>query len=516
MARSGRQRRDRKAERQDRIALRPWRRTCNPYPPIEPLSSDEIEAIHQASLKILQRHGMRILSPRARDILKGAGNRVDHREAMVYFDPDYIEDALKTARPSYVMAARNPAKSVTVGGNNINFGPVGGPSFVSDLDRGRRAGTYAELEDYIRLVQMLDILHLGGAGCFEPLDLPAESRHLDRVYAAIALTDKAFGASLLGRDRAEDALRMAAILHGIDYDDLGSQEAVILSGGINTNSPRQLDDNLSDGMLVLVERGQPVVVTPFTLLGAMAPVTIAGALALQNAEALACLALIQTVRPGAPMVYGGFTSNVDMKSGAPAFGTPEYVKATLAGGQLARRYKLPYRSSNTNASNLVDAQAAYESEMSIWATVMAHTNIVVHAAGWLEGGLVASFEKLIVDAEMLQMMAESLTPLPVDAETLAVEAVGEVPPGGHFFGSPHTLARYESAFYEPIVSDWRNFESWEEAGKNSTAERANVIWKEMLKAYEKPPLDPGIDEALKDFMARRKREIAAGGARQSA
>ena len=378
---------------------------------------------------------------------------------------------------------------------------------MSDLDKGRRAGTYAELCDFIRLIQMLGILHIGGAGSFEPLDLPAESRHLDRTYAASTLTDKAFGCSLLGTDRARDALQMACIVHGIKYEDLANQDKVILSGGINTNSPRQLDDNLSDGMLELVEHGQAIIVTPFTLLGAMAPVTLAGALALQNAEALACLALIQTVRPGAPMTYGGFTSNVDMKTGAPAFGTPEYVKATLAGGQMARRYNLPYRSSNTNASNAVDAQAAYESEMSIWATTMSHTNVVNHAGGWLEGGLVASFEKLIVDAEMLQMMAESLEPMAIDADELAFEAVGEVPPGGHFFGAAHTLQRYENAFYPPIVSDWRNFETWEEAGSIPTDRRANQIWKEMLREYQPPPIDPAVDEELKAFMVRRKEEI---------
>lgn len=507
MARRARGLRERRAANQGGVTLRPWKRTVNPYPPIEPLSADEVEAIHQASLKILSVHGMRILSPRVRDILKAAGNRVDTTEEMVYFDPGYIEEALKTARPSYDFVARNPAKSVTIGGNNINFAPVGGPSFVSDLDKGRRAGTYAELCDFIRLIQMLDILHIGGSGSFEPLDLSAESRHLDRTYAAATLTDKAFGCSLLGAERARDALRMACIAHGIKYEDLASQDKVILSGGINTNSPRQLDDNLSDGMLVLVEMGQAIIVTPFTLLGAMAPVTLAGALALQNAEALACLALIQTVRPGAPMTYGGFTSNVDMKTGAPAFGTPEYVKATLAGGQMARRYNLPYRSSNTNASNAVDAQAAYESEMSIWATVMAHTNVVNHAGGWLEGGLVASFEKLIVDAEMLQMMAESLEPIPIDADALAFEAIGEVPPGGHFFGGAHTLQRYETAFYPPIVSDGRNYEAWAEAGALTTDQRANQVWKEMLKEYQPPPLDPAIDEELKAFMARRKEEI---------
>jgi trimethylamine--corrinoid protein Co-methyltransferase len=220
--------------------------------------------------------------------------------------------------------------------------------------------------------------------------------------------------------------------------------------------------------------------------------------------------LCQIIRPGTPVVYGGFTSNVDMKSGAPAFGTPEYVKATQAGAQLARRYNVPFRASSTNASNVVDAQAAYESEMSIWAAVMGHTNMVFHAGGWLEGGLTASFEKLIVDAEMLQMMAEYMVPLTINDDTLAVDAIAEVEPGGHFFGASHTLDRYESAFYEPIVSDWRNFETWEEDGALTATQRANGIWKQLLAEYEQPPLDEGIREALEEYVTRRKAEINSG------
>jgi trimethylamine--corrinoid protein Co-methyltransferase len=281
----------------------------------------------------------------------------------------------------------------------------------------------------------------------------------------------------------------------------------MIFGNINTNSPRQLDTSMADGLMTLAHYGQPVVVTPFTLCGAMAPVTVAGALVQQNAEALAGMALAQAVNPGTPVVYGGFTSNVDMKTGAPAFGTPEYTKACQATGQMARRYGVPYRSSNTNASNVVDAQAAYESEMSIWGAVMGHANFVFHGAGWLEGGLVASFEKLIVDAEMLQMMACYLEPLRVDDETLALDAIREVQPGGHYFGAAHTLERYETAFYTPLVSDWRNFETWEEAGALTTTQRANAIWKQMLKAYEKPPMDPAVAEALQAYVAKRKEEI---------
>jgi trimethylamine--corrinoid protein Co-methyltransferase len=258
--------------------------------------------------------------------------------------------------------------------------------------------------------------------------------------------------------------------------------------------------------------GQAVVATPFTLAGAMSPATIAGALAEQNAEALFMVVLTQLARPGAPVVYGGFTSNVDMRTGSPAFGTPEYVKAALATGQLARRYGLPFRSSNVTGSNTVDAQAAYESEMAVWGAVMGGVNLLYQGAGWLEGGLTASYEKLILDAEILQMIGEVLQPLVIDEAELGVDAIAAVGPGGHFFGSAHTLERFEHAFYRPMLSDWRNFETWQEDGSRTAAERANRIWKQLLAEFEPPPMDRGAVEAIGSFVARRKREIGAGAA----
>ena len=507
MAAGRRRRRERRAPSTS-VPRLPWRNLVNPLAPIEVLSEDQIEAIHRASLRVLAEIGMKMLGSDARERLARAGAEVDHAEMMVRFDPGMVEEHMALAPSHVTIRARNPAKSITLGGNHINFFPVGGPSFVSDTDRGRRAGTYEEMCDFLRLVQCFDILHAGGASPFEPLDLPAESRHLDKCYAAITCHDKIWSVPMLGGFRARDALELLCIVHGIGYEQLPGQ--VVSLGNINTNSPRQLDESMSDALTVLAKAGQPVVVTPFTLLGAMAPTTIAGALTQQNAEALAGMVLTQVVRPGVPVVYGGFTSNVDMKSGAPAFGTPEYVKATQAGGQLARRYRVPYRTSNTNASTVVDAQAAYESEMSIWAAVTGHGNMVAHSGGWLEGGLVASFEKLIIDAEMLQMMGEYLQPIVVDEDSLAFDAIAEVPPGGHFFGATHTIARYETAFYAPLVSDWSNFETWEERGALTATQRANRIWKQLLEEYEAPPLDPAVDEALRDYVARRKREIPPG------
>jgi trimethylamine---corrinoid protein Co-methyltransferase len=509
MSRASRRReRQVRREKASQIPRLPWRNITNPYPPIEVLSADQVEAIHAASLRVLSEIGMKVLSSDARRRLAAAGAEVDDAQRMVHCDPAMVTEYMALAPSMFTIKARNPAKSITVGGNHVNFGPVGGPSFVTDLDRGRRAGTFEEMCDFLRVLQSLDIIHFGGIGSFEPLDLPAETRHLDRNYAAATLHDKIWSANLLGGYRARDALEMQCIVHGIDYEDLPNH--LVTMGNINTNSPRQLDGNMSAGLTELALAGQPVVVTPFTLLGAMAPTTIAGALTQQNAEALLGMVLCQIIRPGTPVVYGGFTSNVDMKSGAPAFGTPEYVKATQAGAQLARRYKVPFRSSSTNASNVVDAQAAYETEMSLWAAVMGHTNLVFHAGGWLEGGLTASFEKLIIDAEMLQMMAEYLTPVIVDDENLALDAIAEVAPGGHFFGASHTLARFENAFYEPIVSDWQNFESWEDAGSLTATQRANTVWKQLLAEYEAPPLDEGIREALEAYVKRRKSEISSG------
>ena len=482
----------------------PWRTIRNSLSPIEPLSTDEIESIHLASLRVLAELGMKVTDEEARRIYREGGARIDDDEEMVYLDPEMVEEVIKTVPPEFTQKARNPRKNVTLGGNHITFYGVGGPAFVSDMDRGRRPGTYAELCDYKKLFQTYDIIHYAGGG-FEPLDLPENSRHLDILLAQIRYTDKCINTSLLGSNRARDGLNMACILHGIAFEDMPDQ--VVIGGGINTNSPRLLDGPMAGGLIELARAGQPVIVTPFTLAGAMAPVTVIGAITQQNAEALAGIVLTQLVRPGVPAVYGGFTSNVDMRTGSPAFGTPEQTKATLITGQLCRRYQIPFRSSNTNASTSVDAQSAYESEMSLWGAVMGHANVIIHSAGWLEGGLVASFEKLIIDVEMMQMMAEFVEPLVVNDETLAIEAMREVQPGGHYFGTSHTMERYDSAFYAPLVSDWTNFETWNEAGGLDSAQRANATWKQALKDYEQPPLDPAILEELEEYVAKRKQEL---------
>ena len=488
----------------------PWRRLRNPYKPIEVLSADQVEDIHNASLRVLEELGMEFLSDRALDILDAAGADVDRAIRRVRFDRGLIGEYVAKAPAEFTLHARNPERNVMLGGNNINFCPVGSPPHCSDIDTGRRTGTYADYCNLLRIAHSLNVIHFISGYPVEPVDLPPATRHLDAYYGYITLTDRAWHPYSLGRQRIADGIDMLCIARGVDRDQLAREPG--LDSVVNTNSPLRVDGPMLEGLMEMSGAGQAVVVTPFTLSGAMAPVTLAGALAQQNAEALAVIALTQIVRPGAPVIYGGFTSNVDMKTGAPAFGTPEYAKAALAGGQLARRYNLPYRSSNANAANLVDAQAAYESEMSVWAAVMGHANMVLHGTGWLEGGLCASFEKMIIDAEILQMMAAFLDPIEVTDDTLGLEAMAEVGPGGHFFGAAHTLARYETSFYQPIVSDWRNFETWEESGALTATQRANAVWKQILAEYEPPSIDAAVDEALTEFIERRKRHEGAAAA----
>jgi trimethylamine--corrinoid protein Co-methyltransferase len=499
--RSGREKRVVSAVRQ-----LPFGRLVNPYSPIEVMSADHVEAIIDAALTILETRGMRFLHEGSRQLLRAAGAESDETTRMMRFDRGLVLEKLALAPAEFTLRARNRAHDLRIGGHDLVFSAVGGPAFCSDLDRGRRPGTHAELCDFLRLIQSLNILHQEGGGAFEAMDLPPESRHLDLYLAQFTLLDKNSQAYALGRERTVDCIEMTCIALGVSREDLARDPAVMAI--VNTNSPLQLDVPMTEAVIELADSGQACCITPFTLAGSMSPVTIAGTLAQQTAEVLAVATLAQIVKPGAKIIYGSFASNVDMQSGAPALGTPEYSKAALASGQIARRLGLPLRSSNTTSSNCVDAQAAYESGMSLWGAIMGHANLVYHAAGWLEGGLTASFEKLITDAEMLQMMAEFLRPIEVNAGELALDAIASVEPGGHHFGTAHTLARFETAFYIPMLSSRQNFESWHEAGGLDAARRANGIWKRLLAEYQQPPLDPGIAEALTDYVARRKREIA--------
>ena len=481
-----------------------WREVRNPFPPLDVLSADQLEHIHNASLDVLEELGLEILGGDARQFYREAGADVDDGTMRVRFDRGLVLEAISTIPREFTLHSRVPERNITLGGNRIVTSAVASPPYVSDLDNGRRPGTFEDFRKLVQVASSLNCIHFFGGYPVEPIDLPVPTRHLDCYLTFITQTDRVWRTYALGAERSRDGIEMNRISRGIDMDEMIAKPGLITL--INTNSPLRLDEPMSQGLVEMARAGQAVSITPFTLLGAMAPSTLAGALVQQNAEALAALALVQIVRPGNPSVYGGFTSNVDMKSGAPAFGTPEYVKATLAGGQLARRYGIPFRTSNVSASNAVDAQAAYESGMSLWAAFLAHGNFIHHGAGWMEGGLVASFEKMIVDAEMIQGMFEILSPTVVNDAEIGMEAMAEVGPGGHFFGTGHTLERYEKAFYAPILSDWRNYESWVEAGSPDAALRANRIWKQLLKDFEEPPLDPAIREELDAFVARRKAE----------
>jgi len=492
----------------NQIEQLPWRDVVNPYGPTAVLNDEQLERIIDGALTILETQGLRFLEATSRKQLALEGADVDEDSQMVRFDRNLIKEKLELAPAEFGLRARNPEHNLHIGANHIVFASVGGPAFCSDLDKGRRPGTYEEMCDYLRLVQSLNIVHQEGGGPFEAMDLPGETRHLDLYLAQYRLTDKNCQSYALGGQRSKDSIEMACIALETDRDGLLANPALL--GIINTNSPMQLDIPMTEAVQELAGAGQVCCITPFTLAGSMSPATLAGTLVQQTAEVLAVTTYAQLVRPGAPVMYGSFASNVDMRSGSPALGTPEYTKAAQASGQIARRLGLPFRSSNTTVSNCLDGQAVFESEMSLWGSIMGGANLVNHAAGWLEGGLTASFEKLILDAEMLQMMAEYLRPIEVNDDELALNAIAEVGPGGHHFGTSHTLARYESAFYSPIMSNRQNFEAWQEAGSIDSAMRANAIWKQLLQEYTQPELDLAIDEALVDYVARRKLEIGSG------
>ncbi|MDB3935242.1 trimethylamine methyltransferase family protein [Granulosicoccus sp.] len=467
-------------------------------------SEDEVEALHLASLRLLSTTGIAVLHEQARKMMLNTGATLANDGVRVTFDAELIMSLIATAPESFTLHARNPDHSIIIGGDYLSFSMMASAPNASCLDKGRRTGNQQDYRNLLKLSQMHNILHTNGGYPCEPVDIHASVRHLDCIHDLLTLTDKSFNIYSLGAQRNRDGIEMVRIARAVTVDELRQQPSVWTV--INTNSPLQLDIPMLQGIIEMSSMGQVVVITPFTLAGAMAPVTIAGALVQQNAEALVGIAFSQIVNPGAPVVYGGFTSNVDMKSGSPAFGTPEYMKAQIISGQLARRYRLPFRTSNVCAANTVDAQAAYESVFSLWGAVNGGVNLLKHGAGWMEGGLCCSFEKTMLDIDLLQMVAEFLRPLDFSDDALALDAIADVGPGGHFFGTEHTQQRYKDAFYAPILSDWRNFENWQDAGEPTAMQAANRIYKERLSAYVEPSMDATIREELDAYVARRKSE----------
>ena len=474
------------------------------FEPLRGVSDDELEAIHLASLRVLSETGVDFLDDTSRRQLADVGCAVDGDR--VRFDPELVQQLVATAPAEFTLHAPNPERDLHIGGDVITYTSVASPPFVTGLGRDRRDGNRGDYRDLLKLGQVLNAVHTVAGYPVEPMDLHPSVRHLHATHDMLTLSDKVPFVYSLSRQRNLDAIEMTRIARGVDDTTLQGQPS--LYSVINASTPLRYDTVMLHGIQEMSARNQCIVITPFTLAGAMAPVTVAGALVLQNAEALAGIAYTQVVRPGAPVIYGGFTSNVDMRSGSPAFGTPEYWQACLVGGQLARRYNVPYRSSNVNASNSVDSQSATESTIAVWGAVMGGVNLLLHGAGWLEGGLLTSFEKMVIDADLLNMVTAMLQPVTIDDAALAVEAIAEVGPAGHFFGTQHTQDRYDTEHFQPMVSSWSNFEMWDEAGRVESHQRAEALARTLIDAHVEPPMVDGQRMALDEFVARR---VAEGG-----
>ncbi len=490
------------------IEQMPWNPPTNIDKPIEPLGPEGIEAVHEGAMRILEEIGIEFYNQEAIGILRKAGCTISGDN--VRMDRDFVMEMVSKAPNKFTITPRNPEHQIEIGGKTILFGNVSSPPNYWDMEIGKKVpGTRRMCQDLLKLTQYFNCIHFAGGYPVEPVDIHASIRHLDVLYDKLTLTDKAMHAYSLGKERVEDVMEMVRIAGGLSHEEFEATPRMYTN--INSTSPLKHDHPMIDGCLRLARRGQAIVVTPFTLAGAMAPVTMAGAVAQSLAEALCAIALFQYVRPGIPCVIGTFTSNVDMKSGAPAFGTPEYMRSTQMTGQMARYYGLPMRSSGVCAANVPDGQSVWETSNSLWAAVQSGTNMVYHAAGWLEGGLIASPEKFIMDCEILQQIQRYMQPelTATGPDDIALEAIRSVGNDGHFFGIQHTQDRYTTAFYQPFLSDWKNFEAWEAAGGIWTAERAHRMFKEIVNNFEAPKMDEAIREELAEFVERRKAE---GGA----
>jgi len=489
------------------IEQMPWRIPVNTDRPTEPLNEDGVQAIHQGAMRILEELGIEFLNPTACEILKKAGCKVDGTN--VKMGRDFVMEMLGHAPSTFTITPRNKDRAIPVGGKHILFGNVSSPPNYWDMQTGKISGNFEGFKSLIKLTQYFNCIHFAGGYPVEPIDIHASVRHLDCVSEKLILSDKVVHAYSLGRERVEDVMEMTRIAGGLTREEFDSKPHMYTN--INSVSPLKHDFPMLEGAMIHARRMQPVIVTPFTLAGAMAPVTMSGAVTLSIAEGLAAIVLLQVVNPGCPVAIGTFTSNVDMKSGAPAFGTPEYMRATQMTGQMARFYGLPMRASGVCAANVPDGQAMWETSNSLWSAVQSGANFVYHAAGWLEGGLIASPEKFIMDCEVVQMIERYMEPevVATNPEDIAFDAIAEVGPTGHFFGIQHTQDRYEKAFYSPFASDWRNYEAWELSGGEWTAQRAHRLFKDIMNEFTPPPMDIAVKDELMDFVAKRKRE---GGA----
>src|SRR5947199_4930665 len=473
----------------------------NTMPRYEILSEEAIATLDRGWRRIVSEIGVEFILPEAVEIFRAAGCRTEG--AAVFLDPDFVMEQVAKVPREFDLVARNPEKSVRIGGENMVFTGVYGPPFVREGD-DRRDATMADFERFVKLSQAFDQLDSAGGTICEPNDTPLDSRHLDMVFALQTLSDKPHMGSVTSGPNAEDTIAMAEMVFG--RESLEETPAIISL--INVNSPLRYDDRMLSALLEYARAGQATVITPFLLMGAMSPVSIAATLAQQVGEALAGIALVQTLRPGCPVVFGSFLSNPDMQSGSPSFGTPESAIGLLCTGQIARHYNLPFRGGGAlTSSQVVDAEAGYEPMMSLWPTFLAGTNFVLHSAGWLESALVSCYEKFVVDVEILRMLHEVFKPLEINEETLAYSAHQEVGQGGHFLGAVHTLERFRECFYRPLLSSTENYERWNKKGGRDAATRANEIWKKTLEEYEQPEMDSGLREELQGYVDRRRKEL---------
>lgn len=495
-------RRDRRKVNAQATAVAKISQPVNNLPTYDLVSEEGIEKIHNASLEILSDVGIDFYDDEAQAILKQHGVKMEGDTA--FFDREMIAEYIAKAPSQFTQQARNPERNVTIGGNHICFAPVYGPPFVVDMDRGRREATLEDFRNFVKLTYLTPYIHHSGGTIVEPTDEPTHTRHLDMIYSHIKYSDKPFMGSVTSANNAADSVKMAEILFGADK----IREAPALLSLINISSPRRLDDRMLGAMKVYAKAGQGLIITPFIFSGAMAPVGIAGTLVQLNAESLAGIVFTQMVNPGNPVIYGAFQTNIDLQSGAPVFGSPESQIALYAAGQLARRHGLPFRSGGMfTSSKIADAQAAYESVMVMQPTVLARVNFVLHSAGWLEGGLAAGYEKFVMDTQILGQIHKFLEGLDLSDNGMALDSLRDVPVTGHHLGTLHTMQNFRTAFHRAEIFDYNSFEQWRDEGHTTATQRANGRYKQLLRQYQPPPLDPAIDEALQAFMAKRKEEI---------
>ncbi len=472
-------------------------------PTYDMMSEEGLELIEDKTEQLLQEVGVEFREDNeALRIWKAAG--VDVKGERVRFERGHLRELLKTVPSEFTMHARNPERSVRLGGKHVVFAPAYGSPFVSDLDKGRRYGTLDDFQNIIKLAYMSPWLHHSGGTVCEPVELPVNKRHLDMVYSHMRYSDMPFLGSVTTRERALDSIAMARILFGKDYVD----SHCVISGNINMNSPLIYDGAMSGALRAYAAANQCPIVVPFVLSGATGPVTLAAAIAQSLAEVMVGVALGQLIRPGSPAVFGNFITTVNLRSGSPTFGTAESVAASYVVGQIARRFNVPLRcSGGFTSSPCVDAHSTNESVNSLNAAILCGAHYVLHAAGWMESALTVSYEKLVIDADYLGALHRLVKGVSLDPDQFTIDSFEEVGPGGHFFGCAHTLEHYESAFYESDLFTTPAFEQWVEEGSTNIAQRANVKWKRMLAEYERPYLDPGTDEALQAYMEKRKSEM---------